>query len=145
MLLKAPKHSRKRKRRIARGESSGWGCSAGRGIKGQKSRTGGGAYPGHEGGQLPMYRKLPKGRGYGAYVRATALQASLTLASLSKAFAPKAEVTIAILKEKKLVANDVALVKILVRGKLDHALHLKGITASKAAAQAIEAAGGSLQ
>ena len=144
MLIQVPKHSRKRKKRIARGESSGWGCSAGRGIKGQKSRTGGGAYAGHEGGQLPMYRKLPKARGFGAFI-VREERGSVTLGSLAKVFPAKSEVTLALLKEKKLVAQDVVQAKVLVRGKLEHALTIKGIGASKAAKQAIEAAGGSIQ
>lgn len=144
MIISAPKHSRKRKRRVARGESSGWGCSAGRGTKGQKSRTGGGAYAGHEGGQLPVYRKLAKARGFGSFANPPRHHAALTLGVLSRAFPADATVTLTELKAKKLIPSATRRVKVVVRGPLGHALHLKGIFASQGATQAIAAAGGSI-
>ena len=144
MIIRLPKRSRTKKKRVARGESSGIGCTSGRGTKGQKSRTGGGAYLGHEGGQLPLYRKLPKARGYGAFVVRTPV-AIVTVGDLAKAFGAKTEVTLDLLRQKKLIARDVDSAKILLRGKLAHALMIKGLGFSQGAKQAIEAAGGSIQ
>ena len=145
MQIKPPKNSRKKKHRVARGESSGWGCSAGRGIKGQKSRAGGGAYTGHEGGQLPFYRKLPKAKGFAAYIIPRLCTETISLDKISKNFDKQASVSIADLKQKKLIGSRAVGVKVLLRGKIEHPIHLKGLSASKAALKAIEAAGGSIQ
>ena len=144
ITIEVPKHSRKRRHRVGRGESSGSGRCAGRGNKGQQSRTGSGPYVGHEGGQLPLYRKVPKVRGYASYQISRQATAAITLSDIDKYFQPNAEVSLEALQAKKLVSRRCAVVKILSRGKLSKALQFKGIKASESAKAAIVAAGGQL-
>ncbi len=127
------------KRRVGRGIGSGLGKTAGRGHKGQKSRSGGYHKVGFEGGQMPLQRRLPK-RGF----KSAQLQfnAEVTLADLNTVEA--AEIDILVLKQAGLVAQLAKRVKVVKTGEITRALKLKGVSATAGAKAAIEAAGGSL-
>jgi large subunit ribosomal protein L15 len=127
------------KRRVGRGIGSGLGKTAGRGHKGQKSRSGGYHKVGFEGGQMPLQRRLPK-RGF----KSAQLQfnAEVTLADLSLVDAP--EIDILVLKQAGLVAQLAKRVKVIKTGEITRAVKLKNIGATAGAKAAIEAAGGSL-
>ena len=128
------------KRRVGRGIGSGLGKTAGRGHKGQKSRSGGFHRAGFEGGQMPMFRRLPK-RGFKS--RSLGLNAEVTLSALSALEAT--EVDLLVLKEAGLVGELVRKVKVIKSGELTRAVTLKAINATAGAKAAIEAAGGSIQ
>jgi large subunit ribosomal protein L15 len=127
------------KRRVGRGIGSGLGKTAGRGHKGQKSRAGGYHKVGFEGGQMPLQRRLPK-RGF----KSAQLQfnAEVTLADLNAL--EVAEVDVLVLKQAGLVSQLAKRVKVIKTGEIARAVTLKNVTATAAAKQAIEAAGGSL-
>ena len=127
----------KARRRVGRGIGSGLGKTAGRGHKGQKSRSGGYHKVGFEGGQMPLQRRLPK-RGF----KSTTLKynAEVTLAELNKLGA--AEVDLLVLKEAGLVGQIAKVVKVIKSGELSIAVKLTGVGATAGAKAAIEAAGG---
>jgi len=127
------------KRRVGRGIGSGLGKTAGRGHKGQKSRSGGFHKVGFEGGQMPLQRRLPK-RGF----KSTTLKynAEITLAALEQL--GEAEVNILTLKSAGLVGAIAKVVKVIKTGEIKKAVKLNGIGATAAAKAAIEAAGGSV-
>jgi large subunit ribosomal protein L15 len=127
------------KRRVGRGIGSGLGKTAGRGHKGQKSRSGGYHKVGFEGGQMPLQRRLPK-RGFKSMT--LKYNAEVTLADLDKLGA--AEVDMLALKQAGLIDQNAKVVKIIKTGELTKKVALKGIGATAAAKAAIEAAGGSL-
>ncbi len=127
------------KRRVGRGIGSGLGKTAGRGHKGQKSRSGGYHKVGFEGGQMPLQRRLPK-RGF----KSALLQfnAEVTLSDLNGL--DVAEVDVLVLKQAGLVANLAKRVKVIKTGEITRAVTLKDISATAGAKAAIEAAGGSV-
>jgi large subunit ribosomal protein L15 len=127
------------KRRVGRGIGSGLGKTAGRGHKGQKSRSGGYHKVGFEGGQMPLQRRLPK-RGF----KSTTLKfnAEVSLADLERLAAD--EVDILTLKQAGLVGELARTVKVIKSGELTKKVALKGIVATAGAKAAIEAAGGSV-
>ena len=127
------------KRRVGRGIGSGLGKTAGRGHKGQKSRSGGYHKVGFEGGQMPLQRRLPK-RGF----KSTTLKfnAEVSLAALELLGA--ADVDLAVLKQAGLVGQRAKVVKVINTGELSKAVKLNGIGATAGAKAAIEAAGGSI-
>jgi large subunit ribosomal protein L15 len=127
------------KRRVGRGIGSGLGKTAGRGHKGQKSRSGGYHKVGFEGGQMPLQRRLPK-RGF----KSTTLKynAEVTLTDLQRLDAT--EVDLLTLKAAGLVGELARIVKVIKTGELGKAITLKGIGATAGAKAAIEAAGGSV-
>lgn len=127
------------KRRVGRGIGSGLGKTAGRGHKGQKSRSGGYHKVGFEGGQMPLQRRLPK-RGF----KSALLQfnAEVTLSDLNSL--DVAEVDVLVLKQAGLVANLAKRVKVIKTGEITRAVTLKDIAATAGAKAAIEAAGGSV-
>jgi large subunit ribosomal protein L15 len=127
------------KRRVGRGIGSGLGKTAGRGHKGQKSRSGGYHKVGFEGGQMPLQRRLPK-RGF----KSTTLKynAEITLTDLQRLDAT--EVDLLTLKAAGLVGEVARIVKVIKTGELGKAVTLKGIGATAGAKAAIEAAGGSV-
>ncbi len=127
------------KRRVGRGIGSGLGKTAGRGHKGQKSRSGGYHKVGFEGGQMPMQRRLPK-RGFKSHL--LKFNAEVTLTSLEVLGA--AEVDLLTLKQAGLVGQMIKVVKVIKTGELTKAVKLTGIGATAAAKLAIEAAGGSV-
>ena len=126
-------------RRVGRGIGSGLGKTAGRGHKGQKSRSGGYHKVGFEGGQMPLQRRLPK-RGFKSHL--LKFNAEITLTTLSKL--GLAEVDLLTLKQAGLVPELAKVVKVIKSGELAKAVKLTGIGATAGAKAAIEAAGGSL-
>jgi large subunit ribosomal protein L15 len=131
--------SKKARRRVGRGIGSGLGKTAGRGHKGQKSRSGGYHKVGFEGGQMPLQRRLPK-RGFKS--RTLKYNAEITLTNLEVLGA--AEVDVLTLKQAGLVGQIAKVVKVINTGVLTKAVKLTGIGATAAAKAAIEAAGGSV-
>ena len=127
------------KRRVGRGIGSGIGKTAGRGHKGQKSRTGGYHKVGFEGGQMPMQRRLPK-RGFKSHL--LKFNAEVTLSALELLGAP--EVDILSLKQAGLIGELAKVVKVIKSGAITRAVKLNGIGATVGAKAAIEAAGGSV-
>jgi large subunit ribosomal protein L15 len=127
------------KRRVGRGIGSGLGKTAGRGHKGQKSRSGGYHKVGFEGGQMPLQRRLPK-RGFKSHL--LKYNAEITLSELQALGA--AEVDLLALKTAGLVSQLAKVVKVIKSGELTAKVVLKGIGATAGAKAAIEAAGGSL-
>ena len=127
------------KRRVGRGIGSGLGKTAGRGHKGQKSRSGGYHKVGFEGGQMPMQRRLPK-RGFKSHL--LKFNAEVTLTMLEKLGV--ADVDMLTLKKAGLIAEMIKSVKVIKTGELTKAVKLNGIAATAGAKAAIEAAGGTV-
>ncbi|MDO8299863.1 50S ribosomal protein L15 [Lacisediminimonas sp.] len=127
------------KRRVGRGIGSGLGKTAGRGHKGQKSRSGGFHKVGFEGGQMPLQRRLPK-RGFKSL--ATPYKAEVRLSDLEKL--PVTEVDILALKQAGVVSELARVIRVIDSGTLTKKVTLKGLIATKGAKAAIEAAGGSV-
>jgi large subunit ribosomal protein L15 len=124
---------------VGRGIGSGLGKTAGRGHKGQKSRSGGYHKVGFEGGQMPLQRRLPK-RGFKSHL--LKYNAEITLTTLSRL--DLAEVDVLALKQAGLVSQMAKVVKVINTGELTKAVKLTGIGATAGAKVAIEAAGGSI-
>ena len=137
--IKPADGSKHAKRRVGRGIGSGLGKTAGRGHKGQKSRSGGYHKVGFEGGQMPLQRRLPK-RGFKSHL--LKFNAEVSLAELDKL--GLAEVDLAALKQAGLVGSIAKVVKIIKSGEITKAVKLNGIGATVGAKAAIEAAGGSI-
>ncbi len=137
--IKPADGAKRARRRVGRGIGSGFGKTAGRGHKGQKSRTGGYHKVGFEGGQMPLQRRLPK-RGFKS--ASLKFNAEITLADLERLGA--AEVDMLALKQAGLVREIAKVVKVIKTGELTRAVKLTGIGATAGAKAAIEAAGGSL-
>jgi large subunit ribosomal protein L15 len=137
--IKPAEGSKKARRRVGRGIGSGLGKTAGRGHKGQKSRSGGFHKVGFEGGQMPLQRRLPK-RGFKSTTQK--YNAEVSLASLQRLGA--AEVDLLTLTQAKLVGEMIKNVKVIKSGELTMKIALKGINATAGAKAAIEAAGGSV-
>src|SRR5512139_750649 len=127
------------KRRVGRGIGSGLGKTAGRGHKGQKSRSGGFHKVGFEGGQMPLQRRLPK-RGFVSRMKDDTAQ--VRLSDLAKL--PLGEVDLLALKAAGVVPALAKAAKVIKAGELTKAVKLSGIAATKGAKAAIEAAGGSV-
>ena len=125
------------KRRVGRGIGSGLGKTAGRGHKGQKSRSGGFHKVGFEGGQMPLQRRLPK-RGFKSPI--ARFSAQVTLADLNRM--QEDEIDMLTLKAHGLVPDLTRTVKVIASGQIARAVKLQGILATKGARSAIEAAGG---
>lgn len=128
------------RRRVGRGIGSGLGKTAGRGHKGQKSRSGGYHKVGFEGGQMPLQRRLPK-RGFKSHL--LQFNAEINLTDLQKLGA--AEVDILTLKQARLVGELAKVVKVIKSGELTMAVVLKGIGATAGAKAVIEALGGAVE
>ncbi|AWE09066.1 50S ribosomal protein L15 [Lysinibacillus sp. 2017] len=139
--LKPAEGSRKVRNRVGRGIGSGNGKTAGRGTKGQNSRSGGGVRPGFEGGQNPLFRRLPK-RGFTNINRKE--YAILNIDALNR-FEEGAEVTPALLLETGIVSNEKAGIKILGHGTVNVKLTVKAHKFSASAKEAIENAGGTTE
>ena len=140
--LKPTEGSRKRRKRIGRGDSSGYGKTAGRGEKGQKSRTGSKSRPFFEGGQIPLFRRLPK-RGFKNPDRI--VYALVNLNVLEDNFNAGDVVDVESLHAKKLLGKGETIVKVLANGELTKALTVKAEKFSAAAAAKIQAAGGKVE
>ena len=128
--------------RKGRGAGSGNGKTAGKGHKGQNARSGGGVRPGFEGGQLPLYRKLPK-RGFNNY-RFAKVYAIVNVAALN-VFEDGAVVDVAALLEKKIIRKELDGLKVLGNGELTKKLTVKASVFSASAKEKIEAAGGKIE
>jgi large subunit ribosomal protein L15 len=137
--IKPAEGSKHAARRVGRGIGSGLGKTAGRGHKGQKSRSGGYHKVGFEGGQMPLQRRLPK-RGFKSHL--LKYNAEITLTTLSEL--GLAEVDLLTLKQAGLVPELAKVVKVIKTGELTAAVKLTGIGATAGAKAAIEAAGGSV-
>ena len=137
--LKPSPGSKHAKRRVGRGIGSGLGKTAGRGHKGQKSRSGGFHKVGFEGGQMPLYRRLPK-RGFVSLTRRHV--GEITLADLQRL--EQSEIDLVVLKQNGLANEQIKSVKVIKTGELTRAVTLKGLTASAGARAAIESAGGKI-
>lgn len=133
--------SKKRRKRLGSGESSGRGKTSGKGHKGQKARSGGSIRLGFEGGQMPLIRRLPK-RGFNN----TAFKSRYGIVNLHDLndFADGATVDEALLREHGLVRGKIDGVKILARGEISKKLTITGAKFSEAAKRKIEAAGGTI-
>ena len=125
--------------RVGRGMGSGWGKTAGLGHKGQRARAGGYHKVGFEGGQMPLHRRLPK-RGFASPTRNAT--AEVRLSDLQDMEAT--DIDFAALQSEHVVPREAIRAKVILSGKLQRKVTLKGVKASKGARAAIEAAGGSV-
>jgi large subunit ribosomal protein L15 len=138
--LKPAPGSRRPRLRVGRGASAGQGKTCGRGVKGQRARKGGYHKVGFEGGQMPLQRRLPK-VGFRSAMKAT--RAEVRLNELARIDAPV--IDLQALKAAGIVAAQTERVKVILSGKIDKAVTLKGIAATKGALAAINAAGGRVE
>ncbi len=139
--LKPAEGSRKERNRVGRGIGSGNGKTAGKGHKGQNARSGGGVRPGFEGGQTPLFQRLPK-RGFTNISRKDF--AIVNLETLNR-FEDGTEVTPELLVETGVVSNLKAGVKVLGKGNIEKKLTVRAHKFSSTAKEAIEAAGGTVE
>jgi large subunit ribosomal protein L15 len=137
--LKPAPGSRKTAKRVGRGPGSGLGKTCGRGVKGQKSRSGGFHKVGFEGGQMPLQRRLPK-RGFNSAKRDYRDEVRVdALAALGSE-----TITLDLLKKARLISSKAQFVKIINSGELLVAVKVEGVPATAGAKAAIEAAGGTV-
>jgi len=127
------------RKRVGRGIGSGMGKTAGRGHKGQKSRSGGFSKVGFEGGQMPLQRRLPK---VGFSSRVSIITSQVTLSQLDKL--SETDINIDVLKKHNLVTKNILRVKVMLSGEINRAINLVGIKPTKGAKLAIEAAKGTI-
>lgn len=132
--------ARKNAKRVGRGIGSGVGKTAGRGHKGQKSRSGGKVAPGFEGGQMPLQKRLPK---YGFSSRIGRTTAQVRLGELNKVEGDT--VDLAALKAADLVKENVTRARVFLSGEVSRALTIQGLAVTKGAREAIEQAGGKVE
>ena len=139
---KPQKGSRKRSSRLGRGIAAGQGASAGKGMRGQKARSGSGTRPGFEGGQQPLYRRVPKLKGFPLINRKV-----YTTVNVSKlaALAANTEVNVASLRAAGILTAFKGALKILGDGELSVPLTVQAAAFTASARSKIEAAGGSCQ
>lgn len=137
--LKPPAGAKHKRKRVGRGHGSGWGTTAGRGQKGQKSRSGGPMGPWFEGGQMPLQRRLPK-RGFVNIFRTEFHP--VNVGQLALAFGAGETIDLTTLVEKGLAPRKATHVKILGNGSIAHGVTVKAQGFSKSAKAKIEAAGG---
>jgi large subunit ribosomal protein L15 len=134
--------SKKSRKRVGRGDGSGYGTYSGRGCKGQKSRAGYRMRPGFEGGQLPLIKRLPRKRGF---VNPFRTEYSVVNVNELSVFEPESEVTPESLLAAGVVKSLRCPVKILAGGEIKHPLSVKANKFSAAAKAKIEAAGGKVE
>ena len=139
--LKPAAGSKKAPKRVGRGTGSGLGRNAGKGEKGQNARSGGGVRPGFEGGQMPLYRRLPK-RGFANIFAKQIVSINVDRLNI---FENGTVVTPELLLETRVISKVKDGVKILGNGTLEKSLTVQGCKMSKAAAEKIEAAGGKVE
>ena len=135
-----PAQKNKTRTRVGRGVGSGLGKTSGRGHKGQKARSGGGVRRGFEGGQTPLYRRLPK-RGFKNINKKNYTEVTLTMLATSKA----TDVTAESLLEEGIIGKINDGIVVLGTGKLEKKLNVKARRFTKSAAEKIEAAGGKIE
>ncbi len=131
---------KKTKRRVGRGAGSGWGKSAGRGQKGQKSRSGGGVRPGFEGGQQPLKQRVPK---FGFRSRVGLITAEVRLGELNKIDAEV--IDLAALQASNIISRNMKRARVMLSGEIGRAVTVQGLKVTKGARAAIEAAGGKVE
>ncbi|MFT5259041.1 MAG: large subunit ribosomal protein L15 [Gammaproteobacteria bacterium] len=139
--IKSADNSRPSAKRVGRGPGSGVGKTAGRGVKGQKARSGGYHKRGFEGGQMPLNRRLPK-RGFSSRVNRHAVELRLDELNGLDASNP---IDIEALIKARIIPGSTNKVKAILSGEVTQAVTLKGISATKGAREAIEKAGGKLE
>jgi large subunit ribosomal protein L15 len=132
--------SRPNKVRKGRGQGSGSGKTAGRGHNGQKSRSGGTVPVGFEGGQMPLYRRVPK---FGFISRSKLVRAEIRLSDLNQLDVDV--ISMDVLKEKKVLKHTIKKVKVIASGTIDRAVTLQGLAVTKGAKALIEKAGGKVE
>lgn len=133
--------SKKAKKRVGRGIAAGGGKTAGRGHKGQRSRSGGKVRPGFEGGQLPLQKRIPT---FGFRSRVGMKTAEVRTSELA-ALGPNGVVDLAALKQAGIVRKNIARARIFLSGPVPANVTVRGVVVSKGAMAAIEAAGGSVE
>jgi large subunit ribosomal protein L15 len=140
--LKPPVGAKKKRKRIGRGDGSGYGTYSGRGLKGQKSRAGGGVRIGFEGGQLPLIKRLPSVRGF-----TNIFKTEYSVVNIKKlvAFDANTEVTPEVLLDAGIIKSLKHPVKILGDGEIDRPLTVKAHKFTTVAGNKIEAAGGKVE
>ena len=138
-----PKGARRNRKRVGRGDAAGGGSYAGRGLKGQKSRSGRGVRPGFEGGQLPLIKGLPMKRGFNN--RYKTYYALVNLNTLQERFESGARVTPDLLHGLNIVRRTSLPVKIVGDGDLQHPLTVVAHKFTASARAKIEAAGGTAE
>jgi large subunit ribosomal protein L15 len=132
--------STKQPKRVGRGPGSGHGKTAGRGHKGYKSRSGSGVKPGFEGGQMPLQRRLPK-RGFASRTARYNAEVRLYQVQVMKADV----IDLESLRAESVIGHDTRQVKIINTGELSRPVTVKGVSVTKGARAAIEAAGGKVE
>lgn len=139
--LRPAENSRKAPKRLGRGPGSGTGKTSGKGHKGQKARSGGGVRPGFEGGQMPLFRRIPK-RGFtNIFAKEYAI---VNVCDLNQ-FEDGTVITAELLKEQGVISKINDGLKVLGNGNLDKKLEVKAAKVSKAAQLKIEEAGGKVE
>jgi large subunit ribosomal protein L15 len=138
--IKPAAGSRRTHLRVGRGASAGQGKTCGRGVKGQRARKGGYHKVGFEGGQMPLQRRMPK-VGFRSAMKAS--RAEVRLSELAKVDA--SVIDLAALKKAGVVGANAERAKVVLSGKIEKAVTLKGVLATKGALAAIEAAGGKVE
>jgi large subunit ribosomal protein L15 len=137
--IKPAEGSKKERRRVGRGIGSGFGKTAGRGHKGQKSRTGGFHKVGFEGGQMPIQRRLPK-RGFKSMAKAKTAHVRTS----ELALIPNEVIDLLALKAANIVSGTVKYAKIFLSGDVTTKFNIQGLLLTKGARAAVEAAGGKI-
>lgn len=127
-------------KRLGRGIGSGLGKTGARGIKGQKSRSGGGVRRGFEGGQMPLYRRLPK---FGFTSRKSFVTAEVRLSDLMKVEGDIIDINT--LKAANVIGSQIEYAKVMLAGEISKPVTIRGIRVTKGALAAIEAAGGKVE
>jgi large subunit ribosomal protein L15 len=138
--LRPPKGSRKKRKRVGRGESSGWGKTSGRGSKGQNARSGGGVSVGFEGGQMPLQRRIPK-RGFTNIFKKS--YEIINIKDLAR-FNSGETVDASALIKSGLIKKEGS-IKLLANGDISYPINIIVTNASRAAKEKIESAGGKVE
>ncbi|QCI20627.1 50S ribosomal protein L15 [Buchnera aphidicola (Brachycaudus cardui)] len=132
--------ARQNRKRLGRGIGSGFGKTSGRGHKGQKSRSGSSIRRGFEGGQMPLYRRLPK---FGFNSRKKNITTEVRLSNISNLSTNIIDINI--LKKENIIKKNIQKVKIILSGELTVALKIRGLLVTKGARAKIENVGGSIE
>lgn len=138
--LSPARGARKNRKRLGRGIGSGFGKTSGRGHKGQKSRSGSSIRRGFEGGQMPLYRRLPK---FGFNSRKQSVTAEVRLSDISNLSSNI--IDLEILKKENIIQKNIKYAKIILSGKTNNALIIRGILVTKGARSEIENSGGKIE
>ena len=141
--LRPPAGATHSRTRVGRGNASGTGTYAGKGLKGQKARSGNDLRPGFEGGQMPLIRRMPRKRGFNSRIHID--YTPINVVTLGRRFEANAEVTVESLVTVGLLKDSNEPFKVLAGGELDRALMVRAARVSAAARSKIEAAGGTVE